>query len=207
MTTAEPASHGEDPLFSNGAELKELHHRNIDFRGYMRSDGYFQVRARLADERPVGSLQPESSPSTNETEKIHALGVDIIFDAQMIVRAVRTWSATYPYKECPSGGNALQAIIGLRIGAGWSSEVRKRLPGAGVCTHLKEILIPMASAAYQTMTFQRLRQPDVLNESGRPIKIDSCYAYRASGELVQKRWPQFHNPEVKQNEEGKLGTA
>ena len=200
ITNDAPAYHGEDPLFSSGAELKKIHHRNIDFAGYMRSDGLFQVQGRVMDQRPQGSLEPETSPVTDATEMIHDLGIDIIFDANMTVLAVRTVSKTYPYRQCPSGGDALQAIVGMRIGAGWSSEVRKRLPSAGVCAHLKEILIPLASAAYQSMTFQRLRQPDLVDDAGKPRKINSCYAYRDSGELVLSRWPQYHRPDSAKHE-------
>uniref|UniRef100_Q46PD2 Uncharacterized protein n=1 Tax=Cupriavidus pinatubonensis (strain JMP 134 / LMG 1197) TaxID=264198 RepID=Q46PD2_CUPPJ len=46
----------------------------------------------------------------------------------------------YPYRECPGGGESLQALVGLCIGAGWSGEVRKRLPSGETCAHLREIL-------------------------------------------------------------------
>ena len=51
----------------------------------------------------------------------------------MIVHEVETFIRAYPYRECPGGGATLQALVGLRIGAGWSGEVRKRLPRA---THI-----------------------------------------------------------------------
>jgi len=27
---------------------------------------------------------------------------------------------------------------------------------------------------------------------GRPVKIDSCYAFASNRELVERRWPAFH---------------
>jgi hypothetical protein len=39
-----------------------------------------------------------------------------------------------------------------------------------------------------------MHQPDRLDENGKPVKIDSCYAYAASGALVLRRWPAFHRP-------------
>ena len=54
-----------------------------------------------------------------------------------------------------------------------------------------ELLIPMATAALQALSAVRQGQVDALDANGRPLKIDSCYAYRADGEQAARRWPQF----------------
>jgi hypothetical protein len=72
--------------------------------------------------------------------------------------------------------------------------VRKRLPSTDTCTHFKEMLIPLASAAFQAMHGVRLGRPEAVDADGRPLKIGSCYAYGASRELVLQRWPAFHRP-------------
>jgi hypothetical protein len=114
----------------------------------------------------------------------------------MIVRAVSTYIRAYPYRECPGGGDSLQALVGLRIGAGWSGEVRKRLPTGDTCTHLREILIPLATAAIQSVNPLRSQVLlEATDANGKPLKIDSCYAYGVSREVVMQRWPTFHRPE------------
>src|SRR5262249_4114721 len=90
------------------------------------------------------------------------------------------------------GGRALQAMVGVSMTRGWSTEVRNRLGGAKSCTHLKELLIPLATTAYQSMSGLRAADSPLADEGRQPAKIDSCYAYRADGEVVLKRWPQFH---------------
>jgi hypothetical protein len=70
--------------------------------------------------------------------------------------------------------------------------VKSRLGGAQGCTHLMELLLPLATAAYQTIQPVRLRRPDALDAGGRPMKIDSCYAYAGHRDVVARRWPQFH---------------
>lgn len=92
----------------------------------------------------------------------------------------------------------MRAIVGERIRAGWSMMVKAKLGSAIGCTHLMELLIPMATAAYQTLSDVRLAAPDVLNSKGRPVKIDSCYAFGRQRELVRKRWPEFYEPIVSQ---------
>jgi hypothetical protein len=57
------------------------------------------------------------------------------------------------------------------------------------------LLIPLASAA--TIALASVRSPaalDALGPDGIPRKIDTCYAYGASRELVLQRWPSFHKP-------------
>jgi hypothetical protein len=73
-------------------------------------------------------------------------------------------------------------------------EVRRRLGGAQSCTHLMELLIPMATAAIQSLSAVRRVRPDELDATGRPKRIDSCYAYGAQQELVQLRWPEYYRP-------------
>ena len=68
-------------------------------------------------------------------------------------------------------------------------EVRSRLAGPRSCTHLMEILVPLASAAYQSLTEHRRGRPDTLDADGRPAKVDSCYAYAAHRGVVMRRWP------------------
>ena len=75
-------------------------------------------------------------------------------------------------------------LKGLRIASGWSSEVKRRLAGARSCTHVMELLIPMATTAFQSLTKVRRQRPDVLDANGKPTKVDSCYAYAAEREIV-----------------------
>jgi hypothetical protein len=179
---------------------EELHLRRIELRGFRRSDGLFEVEARLTDRKPHDFQPPSGTRVVPAGEPIHDHGLRVVFDADNVIREIDTAIRAYPYRECPQGGASLQALVGVRIGAGWSGEVRKRLPSADTCTHLKEMLIPLASAAMQSMHAVRLHQVDAVDASGRPLKIDSCYAYGAARELVLQRWPAFHRPAPARNE-------
>jgi len=173
---------------------EEIHHRQIDMRGYRRSDGLFEASAILIDSKSHDFTPPGGARTARSHTPIHDMGVTLIFDADMIVRDVRTVMRAHPYDTCPGGGDSLRALIGLRIGAGWNGEVRKRLPSCDTCTHLKELLGPLASTAFQTMVGLR---PSALNDrdsDGRPVKIDSCHAYGATRDLVKRLWPDHHTP-------------
>jgi hypothetical protein len=173
---------------------EELHFRRIDMRGYRRSDGLFEVEGRVTDSKTHEFVHPAPGRTVATGEPIHDMGVRLVFDEQMLVHDVQTFTHDAPYAACPEGGRALQSIKGMRMAGGWSREVRERLRGARSCTHLMEILIPMATAAYQSLGYLRVAQPERLDADGRPLQIDSCYAYSAAGEVVLRRWPRFHRP-------------
>lgn len=164
-------------------------------QGYRRSDGFYELEARVTDRKPHAFTTPDGE-AVPARQPIHDMGVRLVFDVDLVVHAVETFTDAAPYADCPEGGRALQALKGMKIGRGWSREVRSRLGGARSCTHLMELLIPMATAAYQSLTAVRRNEAERRDASGRPLKIDSCYAYAAHREIVLRRWPEFHRPEL-----------
>lgn len=171
---------------------EELHFRRIDMRGWRRSDGLYEVEGRVTDRKPHDFTSPNGTKLVPAGTPMHDMGVRLVFDDAMVVRAVSTFTESAPYADCLMGGEALQSLKGLRIAGGWSREVRTRLGGAQSCTHLMELLIPMATTAYQSLTLLRAGRPDVLDRDGRPVKVDSCYAYASDREVVMRKWPGFY---------------
>ncbi len=180
---------------SRGISRKEIHHRRIDMRGYERSDGLFEVQAHLTDRKPHDFTPPGDSRTVPAHAPVHDIKVTIVFDEDLLIHAVDSAMDAYPYLSCPGGGDTLGALVGLHIGRGWASEVRKRLPACDSCTHIREMLIPMASAAYQTLTMLRSHLFDQRDADGWPVKIDSCHAYGRSRELVRRLWPTHYRPD------------
>lgn len=173
---------------------EELHFRRIDMRGFSRADGLYEIEGWLVDRKPHDFAPNNGSRPVAANEPIHDMGVRLVFDATLVIHEVVTFTASSPYRQCPEGGAELQTLKGLSMGSGWAKEVRNRLSGARACTHLMEILIPMATTAFQSLTMYRLGQPERLNAEGRPLKINSCYAYGAQRELVRNRYPQYYVP-------------
>lgn len=114
-------------------------------------------------------------------------------DGEYTVHAIEASSDTTPYGICKEAESTLSVLVGERLVRGWSAKVKERLRGAASCTHLMEMLIPLA-----TTTLQGIRgaQPDRLQKAkdagGAQVKIDSCYAYGRSREVVRLMWPQHY---------------
>lgn len=179
----------------DGITREELHQRRIDFRGYRRSDGLYEIHGRVTDRKTTDFTPAGGSRVVPAQAAIHDMGVTVVFDRDMVITAVSTFMSSHPYRSCVGGGDTLQGIVGLRIGAGWNAELRKRLPTCDTCTHLREILVPLASAAIQTMTTERSRDMvQALDAAGNPAKIDTCHAYGRTRELVRNLWPDQYRP-------------
>ena len=190
-----PAAVVASPLLtSESLTREELHFRRIDMRGWRRSDGLFEIEGRVTDRKPFDFQPPSSERVVSAEEHIHNLGIRLVFDAELTVREVHTFSDAYPYQECPGGGASLQALVGLRIGSGWSTEVRNRLSTEETCAHLRQLLVPLATAVYQSMS--PFGDHNRVDKQGKSPLIDSCYAYGASRKIVLKRWPAFHRPKA-----------
>ena len=173
---------------------EELHFRRIDMRGFRRGDGLYEIEGRVTDRKPHDFVPVSGGRHVPANEPIHDMGVRLVFDDELVVRGIETFTNASPYAQCPEGGRALRSLTGLQMTSGWSRNVRSRLGGARSCTHLMELLIPMATAAYQSLSNVARSRPQRVDVTGRPTKIDSCYAYGAQREIVQWRWPEYYRP-------------
>ena len=104
-----------------------------------------------------------------------------------------------PHRECPAINASYAALVGMKIGPGFGNQVKQRFKGAGGCTHLTELIGPLATTAYQTLwpvLEQRYAAKDSHPDSNPAEKpsptIDTCHALRRDGEVVQMRWPRFY---------------
>lgn len=176
------------PLPPSGPR-EPLHARSISMCGYRRADGLYDVEAHLIDTK-TRAIAIDGARAVAAGEPIHAMWVRLVIDKDLLVVDVAACTDAAPYPVCPQAARSLQSLKGLRIGAGWSAAIRERLGGHKGCTHLSELLKPLATVAIQTLMDVRLARPETVDIHGRPRKIDSCYAYASDGDVVQRRWPQ-----------------
>jgi hypothetical protein len=167
---------------------EELHQRRIDLRGYRRADGLYDVEAHLVDTKRE-ALGLDSGRVVPPGEPIHDMSVRLVVDVDLRVIDVVASTDAAPYGICSEATRTLEVVKGLHIGPGWSKAVGERLAGRKGCTHLTELLKPLATVAFQTMAKVRAGRPAAVDANGRPRKIDSCYAYSSDREIVRARWP------------------
>ena len=176
-------------------QREELHHRSIDLRFYRRRDGLYEVEGCLLDRKTHPFRRQLTNEDTPAGTPIHDIVVRLVVDDTLLVHDAQALMRTTPFDVCQGATATLEPLKGLRMGAGWNKRVRELLGRSASCTHIMELLGPMATTAFQGLAPQRLaavNEPG--NEAMRLAKVDSCYAYGAEREVVARLWPHLHRP-------------
>ena len=176
---------------------EEIHHRQIDLRFYNRSDGLYEVVGQLLDTKSLPFRRQLATEDTQAGDPLHDIRVTLVIDADMRVIDATADMVRTPFDICPGAAGALQTIKGLTIGNGWNKAVREKLGGALSCTHIVELLGPMATTAFQGLAPQsivRMNRADGL--ALRQKKVDSCYTYSAGREVVAQLWPDLRREDA-----------
>lgn len=177
---------------TDNVERHEIHHRQIDIRFFQRSDELFEVEGRLLDRKTHPFRRVLHDHDTPAGTPLHDIVVRLIVDESLLVHDVSATLAASPFEVCRGAANTLAPLKGLRIGAGWNKRVHELLGGAASCTHIMEMLGPMATTVYQGLAPQRLARMAQQDSDAHKSKIDSCYAYGAQREVVARLWPHLH---------------
>jgi len=170
----------------------EIHHRRIDMHGYQRDDGLYEIDARVVDRKTHAVQPPGGGAIVPPGSPVHDMSVRILINDRLDVVDIVAVTDASPYPVCIEAAPTLARLKGARIGPGWTRYVKDTLGGVASCTHLMELMIPLGTAAYQTLTRERLSRPEPVDERGRPRKVDSCYAYASHRPVVFARWPEHY---------------
>jgi len=158
-----------------------LHTRAIACHGYERSDGMFDIEARMQDTKAdTADLLYKTVPAG---EPIHAMRITLTIDSTGLIHAAVASTDNGPSPYCAEINAAYASLAGVRIGAGFMKQVRQRVGGRNGCTHLTELLGPLATTALQTLMGSR-----GISENGKSQSeqmIDNCHAWREDGEIVR----------------------
>lgn len=170
------------------APREKLHTRSIVIEGYRREDGLYDIEARLDDTKTY-PFANEDRGEIRPGEKLHGMLMRLTVDEDLLVHACEADTEFGPYAMCPAITPNFARLAGLRIGPGWNRKVKEVVGGVRGCTHLVELLGPMATVAFQTLTVVRKKRP--VDPSRPPAQLNTCHAYAADGPLVARRWPAF----------------
>lgn len=167
---------------------KPIHYRHIQCNGYLREDGLWDIEAHLTDDKGYpfptlqrGVLQPG--------ELVHELWLRLTLDNQLVIQDVEVAMPITPFSICSQIEDNYKRLKGLQIGRGWMQKAKELVGGVEGCSHLIELLRPMATTAIQTI-YPYLN----FSEDGRfPISnnvLNSCHSFSDENEIIQQFWPE-----------------
>ena len=82
---------------------------------------------------------------------IHHMHLRVTVDDSFCIRAIETAMDSTPYGECKTADATLQRMVGQTMGPGWRQAIERAIGGVQGCTHLRELLFNLATAAFQTI--------------------------------------------------------
>ncbi|RLK51366.1 DUF2889 family protein [Alkalispirillum mobile] len=179
---------------SPAADRTPIHRRQIECNGYRRDDGLWDIEAHLLDTRGY-SFPNRWRPGGRIAagDPLHQMALRLTVDDQLVIRDVEAAVDASPFPECAEVRARFRDLIGVRIGPGWRRSINRVVGGVKGCTHLVELLGPMATVAYQTLG--TTRRPSADEEGApRPPQLNTCHGWRESGEAVQVLYPRHFRP-------------
>ncbi len=168
-----------------------LHRREVQSLGFQNDEGLWEIEAHLLDTKPIWFPNHEKD-GINPGEPVHKMSLRLTLDLDFLIHKVDVAMDETPYGICRDVEKHIAAIQGVRIGPGWLREVRQRMPRTMSCTHLYELLTPIATTAYQTMHLALEERAEKLPNRTKPPIVDQCYSLSSHRDIVKVKWPEFH---------------
>ena len=176
---------------------RHIHTRSIDYRGYHRADGLWDIEAHMTDTK--------SYPFPNQWRgdipvgvPLHQMLLRVTIDDHFEIHDIEAVTDHSPFASCPSITPAYKQLIGIRMGPGWRQAIRGRVGGIQGCTHLTELLFPMATVAMQTIwpiQAQRRRESRAMTESAasrKPTVLNTCHVWSSDSAVVREHAPAWY---------------
>jgi hypothetical protein len=170
---------------------KHLHTRQFEFHGYQRDDGLWDIEGHMTDTKTY-SFHNNWRGEVKTGEPVHDMWLRLTVDDNMVVQDIEATTAAGPFEICPVATPKYAAIKGARIGPGWTKRVKDMFGGPVACTHHTEMLVTIATVAYQTIYSAKRKWAGADEDTRRPTFLDSCHAFASDGEIVKKNWPEFY---------------
>jgi hypothetical protein len=166
-----------------------IHTREIRCEGFRREDGLFDIDGRLVDTKSY-SFDNRFRGSVEAGDPVHEMWLRLTVNDRFEVVLAEAVTDKHPYPGCGDITPDYRALVGTRIGPGWSRGLRTTFGGVRGCTHITKLLENMAVAALQTIG--PLLKLDRDGGSRRPPQIDGCHVLRSDGAIVREYFPSWY---------------
>ena len=163
-----------------------LHTRELNFQGYAREDGLWDIEGHLKDFK-TNPFQT-SAKTWQPGEAFHDMWVRVTLDRDFVIKEIEAVMDGQPHAEYNSAIPPMDALVGSRLGKGWRKTIDTHLGGIKGCTHLRELLVSLATAAYQSVP-GAFFDPD---SEKPPLYLGTCKSWDFDGPVVMRVYPKFY---------------
>ncbi|MBU2966566.1 DUF2889 domain-containing protein [Amphritea sp. 2_MG-2023] len=170
------------------------HTRTVTCQGFKRADGLWDIEGHLSDIKTVPiEIKERNNGVVEAGEPIHLLAIRLTIDLELNIHAAIASMDNTPFRLCPSIADRYSLLTGLQIAPGFTKKCKALFSGINGCTHLLELLGPIATTAYQATHQERLEKARQ-DENHKPFNLNTCHTFDSAGEVVKKYWPNAYEP-------------
>jgi hypothetical protein len=172
-----------------------LHTRRITYNGFAREDGLWDIEGELHDSKHYGYDSSEGHRPAGTP--VHHMFLRVTLDDGFRIHAIETGMQSTPFGECHTADATLQRLVGAVLGPGWRQTIERSVGGVQGCTHLRELLFNLATAAFQTIPHAREMRARASGTSLQhkasepPFYMGRCMTWDFNGPVVARVAPQF----------------
>ena len=171
---------------------KLAHTRVVTCHGYRRDDDLLDIEGRIVDTKPYRFKNRDRGGWIEADEALHDISIRLTVTLELEVMDVDAVIDASPYNYCKSAMEMARNLIGLRIAPGWSEKSKRAMGASRGCTHLTELLGPVATTAIQTIASEWIRRSEGSVDKRPPAFLNSCHSYADTSPVVKLQWPEFY---------------
>ncbi len=173
---------------------EHIHTRDIICTGYRREDGLWDIEGHLTDTKTYAFTNNERGDIPPGVP-VHEMWIRLTVTDSLEIKQVEAATDYSPFAICRDVAPNFQRLVGLRIGPNWRKRALEQVGGVEGCTHIVELLAPVATTAFQTIfpIKNRERQTSAASSDKPPRLLNTCHAFRSDGEKVKEFWPKFYD--------------
>ena len=162
------------------------HIRQVNFRSFERADGLWDIEGELLDTKAIDMPRVNGTGLRKAGEPVHHMLIRVTINTQLVVQSIEASMEAHPLQGCPGALEAMQRMVGCCMAKGWRKSIATHLSGVAGCTHMRELLQNMATAAFQSIVSAFSAAP------GQPPRyLGDCTGWDFEGPAVAQYYPQF----------------
>jgi len=171
---------------------KLAHTRVVTCHGYQREDGLWDIEGRIVDTKPYRFKNRDRGGWIEADEALHDMSIRLTINLDLEVQDVEAVIDASPYNYCQSVITVAKNLIGLRIAPGWTDKSKKAMGSNRGCTHLTELLGPIATTAIQTIVSEKMKRSEGKPQGSSNAFLNSCHSYAVDSPVVKLHWPEHY---------------
>ncbi|MEE3045769.1 MAG: DUF2889 domain-containing protein [Pseudomonadota bacterium] len=188
---------------SRPADRDHIHTRTVTCQGFRRKDGLWDIEGHITDIKTYAFTNDDRG-EIPPGEPVHGMWIRVTIGDDLVIRAVEAVTDYAPFNGCDAITPNYENLVGLKLGPGLRKQIRDRVGGVHGCTHLNELMGPVATTAFQTVfpilareSLEAKKQDDPSDGgASKPARrmplINTCHGWRSDGAAVKRIAPEFY---------------